>query len=140
MKSPVTVSVCVQVPLAKAWHDFTSPEAVMKWNAASDDWHTTQAENDLRVGGRFMSKMEAKDGSAGFSFNGTYDEVVVNERIAYTMEGGRKVEITFVESPLGVTVTEVFEPETENTLEEQRLGWQSILDNFKKYSEATQAR
>jgi uncharacterized protein YndB with AHSA1/START domain len=137
MKNPITVSVCVEVPLSKAWHDFTDPEAIVNWNAASEDWHTTRAENDVRVGGRFVSRMEAKDGSEGFDFSGTYDEVIVNERIAYSMDGGRTVAVTFAEGPSGVTVTETFEPETENAHELQRLGWQSILDSFKKYSEST---
>lgn len=116
---------------------FTDPEAIKVWNAASEDWHTTRAENDLRTGGTFLSRMEAKDGSAGFDFTGTYDEVIPYERIAYIMEDGRRVEVTFVSGKDGVHVIETFDPETENTPEVQREGWQAILENFKKYTERT---
>ncbi|MCI0597756.1 SRPBCC family protein [Candidatus Parcubacteria bacterium] len=131
----ITVETRIRAPIEKIWRDYTSPEAIKVWNAASNDWHTTRAENDLRVGGRFLSRMEAKDGSAGFDFTGTYDVVVPNERIGYTMEDGRKAEITFTPDGDGVHVIVTFDPETENTHEVQRAGWQAILDTFKKYSE-----
>ena len=137
MEHAITVETFVNASPEKVWLDFTNPDAIKVWNTASDDWHTTYAENDLRVGGHFSSRMEAKDGSAGFDFNGVYDEVVTYERLAYTMEGGRKVSIDFIPEHDGVRVVESFEPETENTHELQRAGWQSILDTFKRYAEGT---
>jgi uncharacterized protein YndB with AHSA1/START domain len=131
----IMVETTVRAPLAKVWSDFTSPEAIKAWNAASPDWHTTRAENDLRTGGTFVSRMEAKDGSEGFDFTGTYDEVVPHERIAYTMSDGRKVDVKFVPEEDGVRVVETFDPESENPREMQRAGWQSILDTFKRYCE-----
>ena len=107
----------------------------MRWNNASPDWHTPRAENDLRVGGRFLSRMEAKDGSAGFDFTGIYDAVVPMERIAYTMDDGRKAAITFAPEGEGTHIAVTFDPESENSLEMQQSGWQAILDNFKKYAE-----
>jgi uncharacterized protein YndB with AHSA1/START domain len=135
-KENITVESLIQAPAEKVWEYWTKPEHVTKWNHASDDWHTTHAENDLRVGGKFGSRMEARDGSMGFDFNGVYDEVKNNEQIAYTIEGGRKVKITFNSNGKETRVTETFEAETENSLELQRRGWQAILDNFKKYVEA----
>ena len=135
-KTNITVEAIVQAPVEKVWECWTKPEHITKWNNASDDWHTPHATNDLRVGGKFLSRMEARDGSMGFDFNGVYDDVKINELIAYTIEGGRKVSITF--SPAGneTKVTETFETENENSLELQRGGWQAILNNFKKYTEA----
>ncbi len=136
MQNPITVEVSVKAPLEKVWELWTQPEHITQWNAASDDWHTPRAENDLRTGGKFSSRMEAKDGSFGFDFGGTYDEVKEHELIAYTMGDGRQVRVTFV--PLGnvTLVKEDFEAESENSREMQQSGWQSILDNFKKYVES----
>jgi uncharacterized protein YndB with AHSA1/START domain len=131
----ITVQTVVHVPVEKAWEYWTTPQHILEWNAASDDWHTTDAANDLRVGGTFSSRMEAKDKSTGFDFNGTYTEVVPHERIAYTMEDGRKVEITFEKTDDGVKIVETFEMEHENPREMQQAGWQSILDRFKAYAE-----
>jgi len=136
MNEAITIETHVRAPLVKVWSDFTSPEAVKVWNAASDDWHTTETRNDVRTGGTFFSRMEAKDGSDGFDFAGTYDEVIEHERIAYTMEDGRKVTVTFTPDETGVRVVETFDPESENPREMQQAGWQAILDNFKKYVEA----
>lgn len=108
---------------------------IKKWNHASDDWHTTFAENDLRVGGTFSSRMEAKDGSFGFDFGGTYDEVETNRLIAYTLDDNRKVKIIFEVIGNKTKITEVFDAENENPIEMQKGGWQAILDNFKKYTE-----
>lgn len=105
-----------------------------KWNSASDDWHTPIAENDLRAGAKFFSRMEAKDGSFGFDFGGIYDEVKLHEVIAYTMGDGK---ITFKGQDNVTEVIETFDAETENSIELQQQGWQAILDNFKKYSEQT---
>lgn len=136
MKDAITVETHVRGPIEKVWKDFTDPDAVRAWNAASDDWHTTHGENDLRTGGSFTYRMEAKDGSQGFDFGGTYDEVATHERIVYTMGDGRKVEVSFVPDGDSVRVIETFDPETLNSQEVQRTGWQAILDNFKKYSES----
>ncbi len=132
----ITVETTFNVPVEKVWNLFTSPVHITKWNAASDDWHTPRAENDLRVGGKFLSRMEAKDGSFGFDFGGVYDEVKTNERIAYTIGDGRKVNIIFTAKGNATKVVETFEAETENSIELQRGGWQAILDSFKKYAEA----
>lgn len=136
MNDPITVEIHVQAPIEKVWQDFTDPRAIESWNTASDDWQTTDAHNDLTVGGTFSCHMAAKDGSAGFDLNGVYTDIVPNERIAYTLEDGRQVETTFAVDGDSVHITQSFEPETENTHEMQRAGWQAILDNFKKYVEA----
>ncbi len=132
----ITVETTVKAPVKKVWKQYTSPDHIVKWNSASDDWHTTKAENDLRAGGKFLSRMEAKDGSFGFDFEGVYDEVKVNERIAYTMTDGRKAEITFTDENNDTKMTVTFDAESENPVEMQQEGWQAILDNFKKYVEA----
>lgn len=135
-KTTIIVETTVHAPVDKVWKLWTGPEHITKWNNASEDWHTPRAENDLRVGGKFLSRMEAKDGSFGFDFFGVYDEVKNNERIAYTLGDGRKVEITFASHDNATKVTETFEAESSNSAEMQRTGWQAILDNFKKYAEA----
>ncbi|MGB5007730.1 MAG: SRPBCC domain-containing protein [Ferruginibacter sp.] len=135
-KTSITVETIVQAPVEKVWECWTKPEHITGWNNASDDWHTPRAENDLRVGGKFLSRMEARDGSMGFDFGGVYDEVKPNERIAYTLDDDRKVKIVFTGNDNETTVTETFETENENSIELQRVGWQAILDNFKKYTES----
>jgi uncharacterized protein YndB with AHSA1/START domain len=132
----ITVRNAVNAPLNKVWEFWTLPQHITQWNNASDDWHTPRAENDLRVGGKFMARMEAKDGSFGFDFGGVYDEIKANELIAYTLGDGRKVRITFSASQHATIIVETFEPESTNSIEIQRGGWQAILDNFKKYTEA----
>jgi uncharacterized protein YndB with AHSA1/START domain len=134
-KKIITVETTVNAPVAKVWEYWTTPKHIIKWNAASDDWHTTFAENDLRVGGNFLSRMEAKDGSLGFDFGGVYDKITENDFIKYTMGDGRKVEITFSGDENETTVVETFEAEDTNSIEMQRGGWQTIMDNFKKYTE-----
>lgn len=136
INTKITVETTVKSPIEKTWMLWTSPEHITKWNNASDDWHTPRAENDLRVGGKFLLRMEAKDGSFGFDFEGVYDQVKTNELISYTMSDGRKTTITF--STLGneTKVTETFDAENQNSIEMQRAGWQAILDNFKKYVES----
>lgn len=133
----VTISTTIQAPVEKVWEFWTEPAHIKKWNTASDDWHTPIAENDLRVGGKFLSRMEAKDGSFGFDFGGIYDEVKTHEVISYTLGDGRKVHITFKGQDNETEVIETFDPETENPVEFQKQGWQAILDNFKKYAEQT---
>jgi uncharacterized protein YndB with AHSA1/START domain len=131
----ITVKTTVNAPVEKAWEYWTEPEHITKWNNASDDWHTPLAENDLSVGGKFLTRMEAKDGSFGFDFGGIYDEVKLNEVIAYTLEDGRKVGITFKDQGNETEVIETFDAETSNSIEMQQTGWQAILNNFKKYIE-----
>ena len=135
----VTVETTVAAPIKKVWQLWTMPEHIIQWNNASDDWHTPHAENDLRVGGKFLSRMEAKDGSFGFEFDGVYSEVVENQRLAYTLDDERKVNITFSSQADGTKIIEVFEPENENPIELQQGGWQAILNNFKKYAETATA-
>ena len=132
----VTVENTVNAPVEKVWKLYTGPEHIKKWNSASDDWHTPSAENDLRVGGKFSSRMEAKDGSMGFDFAGVYDDVKTNELIAYTMGDGRQAKITFANQDNKTKVAVTFDAETQNSVEMQKDGWQAILDNFKKYVEA----
>lgn len=135
-KTQITVNATVKVPVEKVWKVWTEPDHIIKWNAASEDWHTTKAENDVRTGGKFSSRMEAKDGSAGFDFEGIYDEVRQYEYIAYSLGDGRKVEISFENTGNETTVVETFEAEEAHSIDMQRSGWQAIMDNFKKYAES----
>ena len=130
--TPIIVAVTVAAPLAEVWRAYTTPEDIMRWNAASDDWHTTAATVDLRVGGTFSSRMEAKDGSFGFDFAGEYTQIVPHELIAYRF-GDRTASVRFAEGPGGVSVTVTFDPETEHPIEMQREGWQAILTNFARH-------
>jgi uncharacterized protein YndB with AHSA1/START domain len=132
----ITVEVNIKAPVEKVWQYWTLPEHIIQWNNASPDWHTPGAENDLRVGGKFLVRMEAKDGSAGFDFWGIYDEVIPHERIAYTMGDDRKVGIRFSSAENETIIAETFEAETENSIDLQRTGWQAILDNFRHYTES----
>ncbi|HZV69582.1 MAG TPA: SRPBCC family protein [Saprospiraceae bacterium] len=135
-KNVITIKANINAPVETIWKAWTTPEDIMQWNSASDDWHTPHAENDLKPGGKFMSRMAAKDGSMAFDFGGTYDDVKTDELISYTMDDGRHVEITFEDYNTNVLVTVKFEAEDVNSLELQRMGWQAILDNFKKYVES----
>ena len=128
----ISVESHVKAPVAAAWHAYTTPEDILRWNAASDDWHTTAATVDLREGGDFSSRMEAKDGSFGFDFAGTYTKVVPNERLEFSF-GDRAAAVEFVPAQGGVDVRVTFDAETENPVEMQRQGWQAILDNFAPY-------
>ena len=135
MSQSITVEVAVNILREKAWEFFTKPEHITQWNNASPDWECSRAGNDLKVGGTFSYRMQAKDGSGKFDFSGTYTEIVPNEIIGYKIGDGRKVRVIF-ETKEGVThVTEMFETESQNPIELQRDGWQSILDNYKKYAE-----
>ena len=135
-KSKITVETTVNAPVEKTWKYWTEPEHIKQWNNASDDWHTPHAENDLQVGGKFLSRMEAKDKSFGFDFGGVYDDVQINKYIEYTLGDDRKVQITFSGNGHETKVSETFEAEDTNSTEMQRGGWQAILDNFKKYTES----
>lgn len=131
----ITVQANVRAPLASVWKAYTSPEDILHWNAASDDWHTTQATVDLRPGGDFCSRMEAKDGSFGFDFAGTYTNIIPNSLIEYSF-GDRRARVAFAEGPSGVSVTVSFDAEETNPIEQQREGWQAILNRFQKHVES----
>lgn len=135
--TPITVETTVAAPVDRVWRAYTTPEAITRWNAASDDWHTTAATVDLRPGGAFSSRMEAKDGSVGFDFAGVYTDVVARDRIAYRF-GDRGAEVVFHAAPAGTggtTVCVTFDAEATHPLEQQRQGWQAILENFRRYVE-----
>lgn len=135
----ISIETIVKAPLAVVWQAWNNPDDIIQWNAASDDWHTPRASVDLRVGGSFTSRMEARDGSMGFDFSGTYLQVVEHALIEYAMEDGRPVRIEFRESPDGTRVTESFDAEGTHTLEQQRDGWQAILNRFARHVESTLA-
>ena len=132
----LTVECIVNAPVQRVWSCWTQPEHITQWNNASEDWYTPKAENDLRAGGRFLSRMEARDGSFGFDFTGVYTEVQVHQLIAYSLEDGRKVQVRFEDLGNTTRITEIFDPEQENSAEMQRTGWQAILNNFKRYTES----
>ena len=131
----ITVQTTVNAPIEKVWKFWTEPGHIIQWNNASDDWHTPRAENDLRVGGKFSARMEAKDGSFGFDFGGDYTNVIEHKIIEYILGDGRKVKIEFSSEGNTTTVVETFDAENTHSAEMQRSGWQAILDNFKKYTE-----
>lgn len=132
---PITVSAILNAPIEKVWECWTNPEHIKKWNFASDEWECPGGTNDVTVGGKFSITMAAKDGSASFEFEGTYNAVEKYRRLEYVMPDGRKVHVMFASEHDGTKIVEAFDPETENPLELQRQGWQAILDNFKKYVE-----
>lgn len=132
----LTVEAIVNNEREKVWEAYTNPKFITKWAHADDTWHAPRAENDLKEGGKFLTRMEAKDGSEGFDFTGVYDEVVAPERIAYTMSDGRKARITFEELGNSTHVRVSFDPENENPHEMQIAGWQAILNNFKTVAES----
>ena len=134
-RTKITIEACIHATPEQVWQCWTLPEHITKWNQASDDWHTPHAENDLRVGGRFSSRMESKDGKYGFDFWGVYDLVEPFHRLDYTIGDGRTVHITMEPVDGGTHVVETFEAEGEHSVELQRQGWQAILDNFKRYVE-----
>jgi uncharacterized protein YndB with AHSA1/START domain len=135
----ITVETLVKANLDSVWDAWNNPDDINQWNAASDDWHTTRSTVDLREGGKFSARMEAKDGSAGFDFVGTYTRVVPQRVIEYRMDDGRAVKVQFSEVAEGVLVRETFEAESENDPEVQREGWQAILDNFARHVERVHA-
>ena len=133
--SKITVEITVKAPVEKAWEYWTKPKHITNWNFATDDWHSPTSENDLRVGRKFSTRMEAKDGSFGFDFSGIYDEVKLYEVISYTLEDERKVIIVFTGKGNETNIIETFDAENSNSIELQKNGWQAILDNFRKYVE-----
>lgn len=135
-KTVITVQNTVNAPVQKVWDYWNNPDHVTQWCNASDEWHAPWAKADMRVGGTFTTKMEAKDGSMGFEFVGVYDVITPNEYIEYTIADGRKVTITFTANGDTTKIVESFEAESMNPIEMQKGGWQAILDNFKKYTES----
>ena len=136
MTNRITVETTVEAPVEKVWIYWSEPKHVMNWCSASSDWHAPKAENDLCVNGKFKTHMAAKDGSVGFDFEGIYTSVIPHKNIEYKMADGREVVINFTSNGKKTTITETFDAENENPLEMQKGGWQAILDNFKKYTEA----
>lgn len=136
MSTQVTIATTVSKTADKVWTYYNTPAHITQWNFASNDWQCPRSEVDLRVGGKMKSRMEAKDGSFGFDFEATYDEVVPHKKVAYTMPDGRRVLTTFEAAGTQTKVTTVFDPESEHPVDFQKAGWQAILDNFKKYAES----
>lgn len=132
----ISVSTTVKSDLPTVWKCWSNPADIRQWNAASDDWHTTDSHVDLRVGGKFSARMEAKNGSMGFNFTGTYSKIIEPALIEYTMDDNRVVSIAFVDVEGGVQITETFDADDEYDIEHQREGWQSILNHFTSYVEA----
>lgn len=132
----IRIETTVHADIDTVWSAWNSPDDIKQWNAASDDWHTTESTVDLRKGGKFSSKMEAKDGSVGFDFSGTYTNVIDKQRIEYSLDDDRKVVVQFSIAEGGVKVEETFESESQYSIEHQREGWQSILNNFARYVES----
>ncbi|MDC6350976.1 SRPBCC family protein [Zeaxanthinibacter sp. PT1] len=135
-RTEITISTTIRCPIAKVWQFWTQPNHITRWNFASDEWHCPSAVNDLRPGGTLDWRMEAKDGSMGFDYTGTYDEIRPKEIISYQIADGRKVTINFQSVGSETRVKETFEMDNTHPEDIQRNGWQSILDNFKKYAES----
>ena len=131
----ITVEATVTAPIEEVWRAYTTPEDIKQWNAASDDWHTSAATVDLRPGGAFSSRMEAKDGSMGFDFAGTYTKIEKHKLIEYSF-GDRAAQVEFAAGPKGVRLRVTFDSEQTHSVEQQREGWQAILNNFKRHVEA----
>lgn len=136
MDNKITIQTTVNAPIEKVWDSWNKPEHITQWAFASDDWAAPHAENDLKVGGKFKTRMESKDGKEGFDFEGAYSNVEEHKLIEYDMSDGRHVKNEFEQTPEGVKIITTFDPENENPIDMQRQGWQAILDNFKKYTEA----
>lgn len=135
----ITVEAIVNAPVASVWNAWNTPSDIIQWNTPDPSWHTTSSENDLRVGGKFNSRMEAKDGSFGFDFGGIYDKVELHKEITYTLGDGRQATTVFTAQDGKTHIATTFDPETQNEPEFQKQGWQSILNSFAKYVESTQS-
>lgn len=133
----ITVEATINAPIEKVWESWTMPEHITQWCHASDDWHAPYADNDAQTGGKFKTTMAAKDGSFSFDFEGVYSNVEQYRLIEYGLGDGRRVKIEFTADGDTTKVTETFDPETQHPVEMQRGGWQAILDNFKRYTEAS---
>ena len=134
--SRITVEATINAPVTKVWEAWNTPSDIIKWNSPDPSWHTPSSENDLSVGGKFKNRMEAKDGSFGFDFEGVYNSVILHQEITYTMGDGRQATTLFTEKDGKTHVATTFDPETENEPEFQQQGWQAILNNFVKYVES----
>jgi uncharacterized protein YndB with AHSA1/START domain len=134
-KTTITVEALIDAPVEKVWELWTDPKHIVKWNNASDDWHSPRAENELREGGRFSARMESRDGSQGFDFSGVYNKVEFQKLIEYTLDDGRRVKVSFSSKGDQTRIKEIFEAEQTNSMEMQYSGWQAIMDNFKRYAE-----
>lgn len=135
MSNKITVAATIHADAKKAWDHYTKPGHITKWNFADPSWHCPSASNDMRVGGKYSARMEAKDGSFGFDFEAIYDEIVNGEKFTYTLGDGRQATVIFKKNGDQTDVTVSFDPENENPLEMQKGGWQAILNNFKSYTE-----
>lgn len=135
MNNPITVQTTINATMENVWRSWTTPDDIMQWNNPSDDWQTLKVENDLKNGGKFLFRMEAKDGNDGFDFCGKYDKVVLNKLIEYTLLDGRKTINRFIQNENSVTITETFDPETKTPQDIQRNFCQGVLNNFKRYVE-----
>lgn len=135
-KTLITIEATVKASAEKVWKLWTTPSDIIQWNSPSPEWHTPKAEHDLKAGGKFLFRMEARDGSMGFDFGGVYDVVNPNEYLEYTIGDGRKVKINFNSKSSETHIVQTFEAETQNSIDMQRGGWQAILNNFKKYAES----
>lgn len=131
----ITINTVIVADIQKVWDYYNSPEHITKWNHASDDWHCPKAENDMKIGGTYLARMEAKDGSFGFDFKAIYDEIIPMAKVAYTLEDERKVVTIFEKQGEQTKVTTVFDAEGMNPIDMQKAGWQAILNNFKRYTE-----
>ena len=131
----ITIQAVVAADRQKVWNCYTQPEHITKWNFATDTWHCPAASNDMRVGGKYLARMEAKDGSFAFDFEAVYNEIVDGEKFTYTMPDNREIQVSFEQTDDKTRVTVTFDPENENPVDLQRSGWHSILDNFRKYAE-----
>lgn len=129
----ITIEATINASVSKVWEYWTEPQHITNWSFASNEWHCPNAENDLQVGGKFTTRMEAKDDSFGFDFSGTYTDIKPNKSINYTMSDGRKVETEFIEEGAKTKIEQTFDAETENPIEMQKNGWQAILNSFKNY-------
>ncbi len=136
----ITIETTIHQSLNRVWDAYNLPDHVVHWNFASDDWYCPKATNEFLVGGKFNYRMEAKDGSVGFDFVGIYDDIIIHEKMAYHMEDGRQVIVLFQKQNSDTHVRVIFDSEDENPIELQKMGWQSILDQFKKYSESLSNR
>lgn len=135
MAGKIIINTTVKAPIDKVWETWTLPQHIENWAFASDDWEARDAENDVRTGGKFKTTMAARDNSESFDFEGEYTSVEKNRQIEYVMPDGREVKISFEDTPEGIKIIQSFDPENENPLDMQREGWQTILDNYKKYTE-----
>lgn len=131
----ITIHATISAGIQKVWNYYTQPEHITKWNFASPDWHCPSASNDMRIGGKYTARMEAKDGSFGFEFEATYSEITENQKFVYVMPDGREVSVSINEDNHLTNITVCFDTETENPVDLQREGWQAILNNFKNYAE-----